>query len=401
MMTKRTMSEAQKRAMAEGRAKRRERLAAAGLSERLGGDQNASDVIPAPPDPPRASGAQQGTKESPHAGGLAPSPNHRAVAAGPGCILAPVEDRPKKTSPKLFSSETVLFPESFFVSDAAPSEPTPPTDASVRAEQARYVSEDWKLVRDGSVLATGTADSCYVQALSSRNKEPDAAFVLVDPNGCQVEAEMEVDAARLARQARNWSVERQNGGIRNVVFKGTMEGAERAYEDHVRSNRGGTVVLLDGTEHPVDQVCRPQFRTTINGPDEEIKVDSESYKKYVDAGGVPKKIEAIFPTDPAHEPRNTPTFEEHLRQMRSTAESPIVAPIDGQRPEAPVGRITARLEEVSVAIVHLTALLSHLRDERSCLTQQLSEHMGTLRNHRSSDYERRFHAILAALRGLP
>jgi hypothetical protein len=182
----------------------------------------------------------------------------------------------------MVSFDTVVIPpiEKLVAEPQAP--PDPLTEAQVIAKQRLYESKAWQVIIDGNVDTTSTADECWDRAVRARRERPDSDIGIVDPSGTRLaDADAELMASRFAKQARNWKVERHNGGLTSVVYRGLMDGALKAFEQAAERNRGSTLVLFNGGGERLDQVCRPQFRTTINGPTNEIEVDSESYKKYL------------------------------------------------------------------------------------------------------------------------
>ena len=250
MKRKKPMSEAQKAALAKGREKR--------LSSHQPNNQPNNH--------------EQVGKETP-----APSSGHRAQAQFPK-----IQDTPKETEQRsrVLSADTVVMP--VMPHSTPPKEPELDEEAEARviAHQRLYESEEWQVVVDGKIDTTSTADECWVRAAKARKEG--STVVVADPNGVQLpDAEAEEKAKRWAKQARNWQVEHQNGGLQSVLFRGKMDDAVNAFERHKRNVRGASLVLYNGTGEPVRQVNRPQFRTTINGPENEIEVDDQTYKKYV------------------------------------------------------------------------------------------------------------------------
>jgi hypothetical protein len=404
---KRPMTEAQKKALATGRAKRHEQMKNPGKSAptKPAASKTASEE-------PKA---QEGAKESKPAPvkRKAPKPSTKRLVPTPG---VPSEGR-------RLTADTVLFPlpdptKAVEQSPTAVAAEGIETDEMVDAREALYGDENWTVVIGNKVDTTGAADECVDRAMVARLREKLTDVRVVDPSGNAIDPEKEKEASRLAKEARSWRVERQNGGACTVMYKGKMPGALKAFEREYDRAAGCTVVLFNGRAEPVDQVCKPQFRTTINGPDNEIVVDSESYKKYI----APAEADAMQGDSKPDKPDAAPGAG------RCDAQAPAAAA--GCQPDAPdwTGAIPAdfsgvenlklpeernfgcqvrpaklagrdadivELENVGAAIAHCRTMLTYLEQRDRVLREKVVGRM----THGSPDAAAdSMHAIIRGLR---
>lgn len=270
---KRPMSEAQKRALAAGRAKRHGKA----------GDGATKQGEPGAPTVP-GSGVEQNTPVVEAKGPKKPARRPAAPKPPPEPPKAPEPPaKPPEPPRRMLSESTVVIPAFGAMKPEPEPEPDPQAEAEVIAHQRLYESEKWQVVVNGKLETTATADECWLQANRAR-ADKTATVAILDPDGNQLaDRAAEEQAKRWAKQARNWRVERQNGGVQTVIFRGRMDPALDAFERNKDRVGGATLVLFDGADRAIRQVCKPQFRTTINGPENEIEVDSVTYKKYLEA----------------------------------------------------------------------------------------------------------------------
>jgi hypothetical protein len=366
--SKRPMTDAQKRALAKGRAKRHEQMKNPG--------KKAESTEPADQKVSEPAKGQQGAKESKRSG-----PKH--LSADP--------PRPKPGTPstgRRLTPGTVVIPALDKLAEAAPA-PEPEgaeTEEMVAKREALYGSEQWQVVTGNKMDTTGTADACATRAIVARRRENLPDVHVLDPSGKRIDPEKEAEAARLARQARNWRVERHNGGLQKVMYKGKMDGAIKAYEREFERASGCTVVMFNGRGEPVDQVCKPQFRTTINGPDKEIEVDTETYKKFVRVGDDEPDPLRDFIVDRDVKPLNMPGAGRCDAQAPVQAEGCFV-PVDMTTPDwsgcsdvtvptAPAAPLRAKLgrdpdlvqlEDVGAALAHCRTLVAYLEHKEQAM----------------------------------
>jgi hypothetical protein len=286
------MSEAQKRALAAGRAKRHGKA----------GEQPAKQGEPGAPPVP-GPGGDQNAPVVPAKGPKKAASRPKAIKPTPEPPKAPETPAKPPEPRRMLSASTVVIPAFGAMKPDPEPEPDPQAEAEVISHQRLYESEKWQVVVNGKLETTATADDCWLRANQAR-RDKTADVAILDPEGNRLaDRAAEEQAKRWAKQARNWRVERQNGGVQTVIFRGRMDPAIEAFERHVERVGGATLVLFDGAERPVRQVCKPQFRTTINGPENEIEVDSETYKKYLqNSTGV-----ADEPEQPKVEPESRPS----------------------------------------------------------------------------------------------